>query len=502
MSAALYCLLEKSAAEFPRRPAVSFAGTSLCYSDLLAASGRFAVFLQKYGIAPGCRVAFSFQKSTEALIALFGIIRRGATYVPLDLSWPADRVATICQDADVRLWVGTKPPPTSVHVPAVTLNADGQDATPLHSAFNAPTPTTEPEEPEQDLANVLYTSGSTGRPKGVQITAESLLHFSSWAVDYFGITAADRLSNHAPFHFDLSTFDIFAAIRAGAAICPVPERTKILPYQTAKWIARERISVWYSVPSAWAMMSAKLAEHDLGRLQHVVFAGEVMPQAVLRSLAEAVPRAVLTNLYGPTETNVCTYYRVRPSDLQSDEPLPIGYPISSTRVWVVDEAGNTTTDTSRGELLVSGPTVTSGYLGDPQLTAARLVPAPDERGLAFRTGDAVARRGDGALCFHGRLDRMMKCRGYRIEPGEIEAVLCRHPAVREAAVVPVSAPDFGNRIKACVAVDSACRAPETELSAFCDAHLPAHMLPDIWSISESLPRTDRGKINFAALMQE
>jgi amino acid adenylation domain-containing protein len=500
-STTLYGLLQRAAARGPAHPAVVFRGREVRYGQLLEDSDRIAALLAGLGARPGRHVAFCFRKAPEALAALFGLIRTGAAYVPLDPSWPAERREFVCREADIDLWVGNVPPGFSGLKHTVLAGPFADSAVPLAAAGACQPARGEPAEPARGVANVLYTSGSTGRPKGIEITARSLLHFARWAAESFELHPGDRVANHAPYTFDLSTLDIFAAVHAGATMCPVPEDVKVLPFQAAKFLAEQRISVWYSVPFALILMLDKLGAHDTSRLRHVIFAGEVMPKPALRALARALPRAALTNLYGPTETNVCTYHRVEAADLPGDEPLPIGRPIADTRLWLLDEDGRPRSDGGPGELLVAGPTVTTGYLGDADLTARRLVPAPDGDGLAYRTGDLVSRRADGVLLFHGRKDRLLKCRGHRIEAGEIETVLCRHPQVKEAAVFLVADPQFGDRLVAAVACDPSNRPPEVDLIAHCRRTLPPYVLPDAWHFQEALPRTDRGKVDLQALQR-
>jgi amino acid adenylation domain-containing protein len=500
MSDSLYDLLGQAAARAPDHPAVSFRGRQLTYRQLREESDRAATLLAGLGAGPGRRVAFCFRKAPEALVVLFGLTRTGAAYVPLDPSWPADRQEVICREADISLWVGNVAPTFSGLRHVVLAGARSGEAIPFDPAAHPPAQAP-PARPQGGVANILYTSGSTGRPKGIEITALSLLHFSKWVVDYFELGPADRVANHAPYNFDLSTLDIFAAVRAAATMCPVPEETKVLPFQMARLIAQEPITVWYSVPFALAAMLPKLPAHDLGRLRHVIFAGEVMPKPVLQELARALPHATLTNLYGPTETNVCTFHRVEAADLADPEPLPIGRAIADTRLWLVDEQGAPLEGAGPGELLVAGPTLTSGYFGDPEFTARKLVAAPDGNGLAYRTGDVVSRRPDGVLLFHGRADRMLKCRGYRIEPGEIEAVLGRHPQVSEAAVLLAGKPGQGERLLACVAGAGGAHPSEAELSDWCRRSLPAYMIPEEWRFFEALPRTDRGKIDLQRLQR-
>lgn len=501
MSQTLHQLLQDSARRYPTRPAVEFGESRLTYGELLSVSDRLAALLMERGAMPGVHVAFCFKKSIDALVSIFAIIRTGAAYVPLDPAWPDERKSTICEDAGIRLWVGTDPPTGIAGIEcAITSNA-GPASISIASSRDGEPVRGETPAPKDDVANILYTSGSTGRPKGVQITTRSLLHFSQWSVDYFGMTPEDRVANHAPYNFDLSTFDIFAAVRAGAAMCPVPERLKMFPYQMAKWIADTRISVWYSVPSALVLMQLRgnLGDHDLSALRHVIFAGEVMPKPALQELARQFSGAAMTNLYGPTETNVCTYHGVNETDLRDDGPLPIGRPISDTRVWIVGENGRPVASGDAGELLVAGPTLTSGYFGDVELTVRRLVAALDGVGPAYRTGDRVRSRADGVLMFEGRIDRMVKCRGHRIEPGEIEAAIVRHPMVKEVAVVALPDPVFGNRLKACVAAREGFSLMEADLIEHCRDKLPAYMLPDVWQFYDALPRTDREKVDLQKL---
>lgn len=486
------------------RVAIDFGGESMRYSELLDGSERLAVMLREAGAEPGTCVAHAFAKSIDALVTLFAIARTGAAYVPIDPAWPAERIAAICEDASIDTWTGTRPPPALLASRVQTVFASqAEDASviPIASLSNVPRMTGAVPTPDRGIANLLFTSGSTGRPKGVEITTRSLVHFAEWSANYFKLSPADRLANHAPFNFDLSTFDIFAAIRAGAAMCPVPERVKMFPFQLARFIAGQRISVWYSVPSALVMLQLRgqLTEHNLSTLRHVVFAGEVMPPTALKSLFKLIPQAEWTNLYGPTETNVCTFHRVEDRDLQSGASLPIGRPIRDTRIWIVGADGSQVPAGDSGELLVAGPTVTTGYANDKELTRQRLVPAPDGNGVAYRTGDRVRQRGDGVLLFEGRIDRMIKCRGHRIEPGEIEAALVAHPLVREAAVVAIADPVFGNRLRACVVFQAASSVSQAELIAHCRASVPSYMVPDEWDIRDALPQTDRGKVDLRAL---
>jgi amino acid adenylation domain-containing protein len=352
-----------------------------------------------------------------------------------------------------------------------------------------------------DLAYVLYTSGSTGIPKGVMLTHRNALAFVDWAVAELAVSRDDRLSNHAPLHFDLAVFDVFAAARAAAAVVLVPRSAAAFPVELAAFIREKEISVWYSVPSALNMLATR-GELEPGgppRLRLVLFAGEVFPIAQLRGAMAAFPRAEFYNLYGPTETNVCTFYPV-PRPLPEDcTAIPIGYPISDVELLAITDTGDVTGPGERGELWVHGPTVMRGYLGEAEHTA-KVLRAPDPRRpqlTGYGTGDLVSADETGLWSFFGRRDSQIKSRGYRIELGEIEAALSGHPQIAECAVVPVPDPAFGSLIAAYV-VTSAALSP-ADLTAYSRTALPSYMVPTSFSVLAALPRTSTGKIDYQAL---
>lgn len=504
----LYDLLAEAARRDPDHVAIDFMGEQMTYGDLLDASSRVATFLMNRGIGPGHRVGFYYHKCFDALACLFAIMRTGATYVAFDLELPIPRILKICRQCGIRVMVAGALPQglqdidwAIVSEPSGAELPDGETIAVSDVLSDSPPADEPPARPAGDVANLIYTSGSTGRPKGVMITTQSLLHFSKWAVETFGITADDRVANHAPYSFDLSTFDIFAAVRAGATMCPFPDVARGHPYRTARFIAAERITVWYSVPWCLVLMVLRgsLSSHDLSRLRHVLFAGEVMPVDHLRSLMIEVPHASYWNLYGPTETNVCTYHRVTPEDLEDPEGIPIGRPIADTRVWVVDDKLRPVEPGTSGELLVAGPTILKGYFHDKRATARRLVDAPDGQGKACKTGDRVVQRRDGVLMFQGRFDRLIKCRGYRIELSEVEAVAAEHPAVAEVAVVANHHFLRGTSLTGFVAVREGNDLSANDLNAFCRESLPKYMLPQHWEIVDRLPRNPHGKIDLTNL---
>lgn len=511
----LHHLLIHSATRWPDRVAVTDSARSLTYRALDELSNRLAHLLLSLGIAKGDRVGIDLEKSVDAVAAIFGILKAGAAYVPIDPKAPPRRAAFIVDNCRMGGLVTTRErfdrlqlPPAST--PRCVILMDRQ--TPSEdggSAEMADGPSDVPPDPgliESDLAYILYTSGSTGEPKGVMISHRAALSFVNWAVDYFRLQPDDRLSNHAPLHFDLSVFDLFGAVAAGATVALVPPSAAVFPRNLADWIERSQITVWYSVPSALTqlVLYGGLERYRFPRLRLVLFAGEVFAVSHLRRLMTQVPGCAYYNLYGPTETNVCTVYPVSTPPAVEDGPVPIGRACANTEVFALNEAGEPIAPGETGELYVRGPTLMAGYWGRPEHTRAVLVPHPLQRDrleFVYRTGDLVRLDRAGDFHFVGRRDSQVKSRGYRIELGDIEAVLHRHPAVAEAAVVTLPHQEFGCTLCAVVAVRDGHALDRSELAAFCGEYLPGYMIPSDFRFLAALPRTSNGKVDRAALQR-
>jgi amino acid adenylation domain-containing protein len=514
-------LLRAAAERSPQATAASFGDARLTYADLDHASDRVAAWLRAEGVCRGDRVAICSPKSLAAVVAVWGILKAGAAYVPIDSFAPPRRTAFILQDCGVRHIVASDRPleallrlsPAALSPLAVlateTLPAGsiaGHRITPWAALPDAPTAQNGVDAScrSQDLAYILYTSGSTGEPKGVAISHRAALAFVEWAVDAFGLGADDRLSNHAPLHFDLSILDLFGAAAAGASVVLIPESLLPFPLKLADVIEGRGISVWYSVPSAPVQLtrSGALRRRKLTGLRLVLFAGEVFPVGPLRELMAELPQARFWNLYGPTETNVCTSYEVPPLDPARTAPVPIGRPCPYASALAVHEDGRAIQAGEVGELLVGGDSLMEGYWGRPERTAEILVPHPHDPGhpgRVYRTGDLVRLEADGNYSFAGRRDHMVKLRGYRIELGEIEAVLHEHPGVAAAAaLLDPQGPD-GHRLLAVVAPRTGATVSAAVLRRHCAERLPRYMVPEAVELHPELPRTPTGKIDRRAL---
>jgi amino acid adenylation domain-containing protein len=509
----------------PDATAIVWRGQRLSYGELELTSNRLAQLLASSGCGRGDRVAILMSKLPAAIVAMLGTLKTGAAYVPLEPTDPPTRIMRTLRAADCR-WILCAGP--VVETLCETLRLAALDRDPAigwlddeHAPLASPEPwfrlrdlATIPAEPVpytgrgSDLAQLLFTSGSTGAPKGVMVTHEAVGHFVSWARDYFGIARGDRISQHSPLRFDVSTFDIFGALWSGAELHLVPPELNLLPHRLGDFIRDSRLTQWFSVPAALSLMAKfdAVREPDFPELKRVLFAGEVLPTPTLIHWMKRVPQARFTNLYGPTETTISsTYYTIpkRPSDPL--EPIPLGAACEGEEVLVLDEQLQPVATNEVGELYIRGVGVSPGYWRDPNKTRAAFLPdptgAPD--GRIYRTGDRGRRDENGVLYFCGRTDMQIKSRGYRIELGEIEAALSSLPELRESAVVAIDSGGFEGSLICCAYVTAAGAAERSlnDLRARIAALLPRYMVPARWLSYNALPRNPNGKIDRPSLKE-
>jgi amino acid adenylation domain-containing protein len=514
----LHALLRATTLRFSDRVAIDDPGrgTTITYGELDELSDRLRDRLAHMGVRPGDRVGIHMRKSIDAVASIFGILKCGAAYVPVDPEAPAARCAYILNNCSVAALVTQRSLERAVDAELVTLGAkpprvivdDGDEPVPLRAALDREARSVAPGsiatvEPAVDaLAYILYTSGSTGRPKGVMLSHRNAVSFVEWCSSLLTPSEHDVFSSHAPLHFDLSILDIFTSIKHGATLVLIGEQLGKDPRQLAPLIAEKRVSVWYSTPSILSLLAqyGKLERHQYPDLRAVLFAGEVFPVPQLRALRQLWPLPRYVNLYGPTETNVCTFFELPPTTPpERIEPYPIGRSCPHVRCRVVEADGTTVAPGTEGELVVTGDGVMQGYWNLPQQNArAFLVDAMGARW--YRTGDLVVESADGIYVFHGRRDRMVKRRGYRIELAEIEAGLAVYPAAREVAVIALPDPAAGVQIKAYLSVRGGEHPSLIELKQFCSERLPQYMVPDSFGVLEALPRTSTDKIDYQALL--
>ena len=517
MAYLLQQLLARSAKAYPEKAAVWARGQSITYRELDERSNQLAHFLREKGIQKGDRVGLFFPKSVESIISMLGVLKAGGVYVPIDPQSPADRAGYIIGNCGIRILITNRekracltPETLSAIECCLLTEGQGEGCDVIGWSWLAEFPAAHSPEVgliETDLAYILYTSGSTGRPKGVMISHQNALTFVEWCAEEFQVRSEDRLSNHAPLHFDLSVFDVYNTLEAGATVYLITEDLAVFPTSLASFIETQAITIWYSVPSALMLLllHGRLTPEKLKSLRTILFAGEVFPMKYLRQLAEVSQGTELYNLYGPTETNVCTYYKVERERLASLEKLPIGIACANTDTFSVTPEGKLTAKGEAGELYVRGPGVTNGYWADEEKTHKMVVPNHFQEHFEekmYRTGDIVTVGEDGNYYFQGRRDSMIKSRGYRIELGEIESALLSHPGVREAAVLAVPDEVIGNRIRAVVATHTAGSLGVLELQQYCAARVPKYMIPELIDLCAELPKTSTGKIDRVKLAAE
>ncbi|MBM7168897.1 amino acid adenylation domain-containing protein [Streptomyces sp. G44] len=486
-------LVAEQARRRPDAPAVSGEDGGprpMTYRELDERANHLAARLRTVGVRPGDRVAVCLRREPVLVVALLAALKAGAAYLPIDPNYPAERVRLLCEDAR----------PTAVLTTddlRTRLPAD-LTAVEVHDAARAPEPPPEPAS-TTDTAYVIYTSGSTGRPKGVRVSHANVVRLFTATDDWFSFTADDVWTCYHSAAFDFSVWEIWGALLSGAQVVLVSEELARDPAAFRDLLARRRVTVLSQTPAAFRQLSqvetTRAEPPDLS-LRTVVFGGEALDYGSLRPWFDRYgdDRPALVNMYGITETTVhVTYRRVRSADAR--EPggqSPIGVPIPDLSVRVVDRYGNDQPIGVAGEMLVGGAGVADGYLNRPELTAQRFGTHPETGERFYRSGDLAARLPSGELDYRGRADQQVKVRGYRIEPGEVQAAIGEFPGVHESFVTVMD--DDGDR--RLVAYVVARPEPDADdLRRHLTGRLPAHLVPQLLIFLPRLPLTGNGKVD-------
>jgi amino acid adenylation domain-containing protein len=477
----------------PDATAVESGDERVTYAELNARANRLAHLLREEGVRPGGVVGVLARRSADLVIGLLAVLKAGAAYLPLDPDQPDERLAFMLADAGARLVLTASllaPRLGGADVRAVLLEqaAGGRSA-------EDPEPAAGPADP----AYLIYTSGSTGTPKGVLNSHRGLCNRLDWMQRAFPLGADDAVLQKTPIGFDVSVWELFWPLMTGARLVMASPGGHRDPAYLRKVITERRVTTVHFVPS---MLGVFLEEPDAGScasLRRTICSGEELTPALAAEFLRRMP-GELHNLYGPTEAAIdVSSWRCELEHVIGRRRLPIGRPIQNMRLYVVDRWGNPLPAGLPGELLIGGPGVALGYLGREELTAERFVPdrfVPGTR--LYRTGDLARLREDGDVDYLGRIDRQVKLRGNRIEPGEIEAALLAHPDVAQAAVVVAGSGD-DKRLVAYVVSGPDDDVRPGPLRTFLAARLPDYMIPATFAVVDGLPLTANGKLDHAAL---
>ncbi|MEZ4266451.1 MAG: amino acid adenylation domain-containing protein [Myxococcota bacterium] len=485
----------------PQHPALVFGAQIITYAELEARASQLARHLRGLGVGPETPVAIQLDRSPELVIAVLAVVLAGGAYVPLEPDYPAERLRFMLEDVRARVLVtqrryaGTSEgaPTHGAEVSVVVLERD-EAAIASHSSDRI-----DRRSGGRSLAYVMYTSGSTGAPKGVMVEQRGIVRLVC-DTDYARFGPDERFLLFAPASFDASTLEIWGPLLNGGTVVVAPAG---LPSLGAIGdVVREG-----AVTSLWltsALFHAVVDDHleSLSGVGQILAGGDVLSSERVRRVLDAFPQCTVINGYGPTENTTFTCCNPMTHCTQIGDSVPIGRAIAGTSVYVLDPDGSPVADGENGELYAGGLGVARGYFNRPELTAERFLADPfadDPEARMYRTGDLVRRRADGVLEFIGRLDGQLKVRGFRIEPGEVEATLRRHPAIRDA-VVGATLLGRDKHLTAWIVAAPGHRAPDlSEVRRFFSALVPAHLVPTRLMALASLPVTPNGKVDRSAL---
>lgn len=485
-------LFEAQVEQTPGACALRWEAQSLTYRELNEQANQLAHYLQKQGVRPDDLIGLAVERSAALIVGLLGILKAGGAYLPLDPDYPPERLAFMLRDAQPRFILTQEALRSRFSAQSVRLVC-------LDTAWGsiASQPETNPPNraTPRNLAYCIYTSGSTGKPKGVLIEHRGVCDLAHAQAQLFQLPPSSRVLQFASLNFDASLWEMLMALLSGATLC-LGTREQLLPGNAfTRYLQEQAITVATLTPSVLAV----LPPEELPALQTVISAGEACSAEVASRWAAGGRQ--FYNAYGPTEITICATVGRHTEDAQKPH---LGRPIARTEVYVLDRQGNPVPVGIPGELYIGGNGLARGYLNRPELTAERFIPhswSPIPGARLYRTGDLVRFRPNGVLEFLGRCDEQVKLRGFRIEPGEIEAVLNQHPQVRESVVIVVEGSSGDKSLVACFIPEQFPGPASQELRRYAKNSLPEYMVPNLFSPVEAFPITPHGKIDRQALRQ-
>lgn len=472
------------------------------YRDVDLASDRLASRLVREGVRRGDRVGILLHRSAELSISIIAVLKAGAAYVPLEPSFPDERLRLLISDAGITVVVGN---PESASLMALT----GTAVIPPDAGGEPDGATAGVPLDGTDLAYIMYTSGSTGTPKGCMLTHRCVVELLRSIRKVFNVGPRDRITQFHPFIFDASVLELWLTMAAGATSVVVPLRTAESAEELVELLERERITLLSQVPTVFRSLLQAYEDADRPELslRYLILGGERVDLEVVSSFLDvwrgALPTVV--NVYGPTETTcITTCHVLSRDDLDGRSGSPIGSALAHAVVEVRGERMEPLADGQAGEIVIAGPALAEGYLGRPDLTAERFVLLSSPQGARryYRSGDIARRLPDGSFEYLGRGDDQVKVRGARVELGEVESVLQAHPLVTDAAVTVVDTSAGAQFFVACVVLaDGAPAHPERVLREYMRDTVPRFMAPDRYHFIDDLPLTASGKCDRRALRE-
>lgn len=497
----LHELIEAQATIQPEHAAVVCQGQGLSYQEFNTRANQLAHYLRSRGAGPNERVGICLESSAEFAVAVLAVLKSGAACVPIDPNYPAERRAYMLQDVQARLLISEPGmlPEADLHGCELVFLADQIEVLSRQPHTNPDSGAT-----PDDVAYVIYTSGSTGKPRGVLLTHAGLVSYNANASQLYSITPNDRVLQFCSVSFDIALEEQFITWLSGATLVLRTEETPLAVPEFLQWIEQQGITV-LDLPTAywheWVHELSELKKPAPPELRLVIVGGEKPSSQAYATWRKAVgPRVRWINTYGPTEASICAtaFEPAYDPDARVPDNIPIGRPLPNTRVYVLDPHLNPVPAGVAGELHIAGVGVARGYFNRPEQTAEKFISDPfsaEPGARLYKTGDLARYLPSGDIEFLGRSDHQIKIRGFRVELGEIETTLSKHPGVREAAVIAREDVPGDKRLAAYVVLSLGAQATTADLRRHLQEKLPDHMVPSAFVILPAMPLTPNGKIN-------